>query len=609
MNKLLAQLPAFALPFVTRSLRGGRAKRYLSFSVLLTALTVLLGLWIALGNGRFEQNIRTELGLEEFEWHRGTREFTVYVHDDRSLKAAEQELADYRRRGAYGVVDTSYGEVTNLVVNGRRLVYDAAWSSIPWDETHQALQARARALYGGTPGSDNDYAGFAWHDPAAVEQLERVLDRQGIPEVRRYESPLGLVDALQLIGLFAGLILAACLTVFGPLFVAVQQAQERHENTLMPLMGTSLSPRELALGLAAGPTTVLAIFAVPQLVLFGLCALLAGHFVVALVLIVALATSSLFLTFAAQLFGQLIGARRTPGIIGIVLMSLLGMAWLLGGALIFDVPRELHGIGAVLPTFGLSALLAETFSGALNLPVARVLTSTLAWTGAAVVFAWLALTALSRKFEDREAPLLGADAAFVGALTCVALVHVALPTHRYSDAAEVRMYLGLAMLALPLAVLLMGRVPLGDMAPRLRRVPVARLLGEFVGWGAVHVVLTVLLFRRSADLDMLHPVALLWLGWCVAVLGLIAIRMVAVPATLLTHVWTGFCALTLVVGFVQAIVWVDGPQSLGHVFALSELSPVLGLLQVIVTIAVPVTLVRHLRKSLGSIASNPAKTG
>ena len=46
----------------------------------------------------------------------------------------------------------------------------------------------------------------------------------------------------------------------------------------------------------------------------------------------------------------------------------------------------------------------------------------------------------------------------------------------------------------------------------------------------------------------LHPVALAWLGWCVLVSGLLAIRQVSVPGKIAANVWAGFCAFTLIIG-------------------------------------------------------------
>src|SRR5690606_3516848 len=126
---------------------------------------------------------------------------------------------------------------------------------------HAALRERAREFslppthdFGDGNREPPQHVGFNWANDRQVVALERALDAGGIPQVRVYESPLSWGDAFGIVGFLAGLALAGFVTVLGPLLVGVQQAQERHENTLMPLTGTGLKPRELALGLASGPT-------------------------------------------------------------------------------------------------------------------------------------------------------------------------------------------------------------------------------------------------------------------------------------------------------------------------------------------------------------------
>ncbi|HVI00705.1 MAG TPA: hypothetical protein VM869_18430 [Enhygromyxa sp.] len=600
MNTLLAKLPAFALPFVTRSLRGGRGKRYVAFSLLIAAATLLMGLWITLGRGTFEQGLRVEFGVEADEWSRQQREFVVFTHDRFELEHAEDEAEHMRRVGPFAEQGQSYSEMTLIRDHGRDLLELAAWSSNTLAPEHLALRDQARALL--DPNQTRawtSYQYFPWTQAAEVAMLERVVARQGIPEVVRYESPLELGDALTIVGFMAGLILAACATVFVPLLVAVQQAQERHENTLTPLTGTSLNPRELALGLASGPAAVVMIFAAPQLVLFGACALLVGDLLVALSLLVALAASGLFLTFAGQLLGHLVGHRRTPGIVAIALMTLLSVSWLLGGGIMSELNHEIAGFAAVMPTIGLSGLLVETFADLSPLRhFETVHLATLAWSVAALVFAGLTLTALAHKIEGRRGAPLSPGAALLGALTCVGLINLALPFDHVKEG--VRMYLGLAGLSVPFTILLMARVPIGDEPPRLRRVPVAKLLGEFAGWGAAHVVVAVVMPDFAPH--SLHAVALLWIGWCVVTLGLIAIRVVAVPTSILAHLFVGFCGASLIMGYLQAIYWAfERNHRIDDIFAMSEVSPVLGLVQVAVTFGVPLMLLRILRKNLSSL--------
>jgi hypothetical protein len=593
----MSKLPAFALPFVTRSLRGGRGKRYLILSLVLASLTGLIGLWLALGSGRFEQSLRTELGLEvnEFELERAT--FTVYAHDEWELRDAERQLAAIQD----GLTDGPgyYGRTTDLYDWGRTTLYRAAWAPA-WGDRNLALQQQARRLIGHAHRDYFDnHAQFNWNDPKEVAALEQVVAREGVPSLALYHSPLGWRDALKLTGFIAGLLLAGLGTVFAPLLVAIAQAQERHENTLMPLTGTALNPRELVLGLASGPVAVIAMFAAPQLLIFAICALLAGEPMIATALLGALlATSGLFV-FAAQLLGQLMGHRRTPGIIGMSLMSVAGLAWMIGGGLAAAAEHEAAGFAAVLPHIGLSALLAETF---VELPAqfSMVFVATSVWTLGAIVFASLIVTALARTVAGNEGPLLTRAQAGIGAATSIVLVNIALPDSGY-DASALRELIGLAMLALPAMMLLMGRVPMSEGTPRMRTVPVATLLLEFGAWALAHVLFAGLVW--GFDAQALHPVALGWLAWCVVVLGLISIRLVAVPGKLAASVWTGFCAMSLTVGFGQAFYWgvENGRHRAQDVFALMNVSPVLGLLQVGLTIWIPVSLLLHLRRNLHSV--------
>src|SRR5690606_18835360 len=125
MQALLSKLPAFVLPFVTRSLRGGRGKRYLILSLVLASLTGIIGLWLSLGAGRFEQEMRTEFKLEQHEYERERDEFTVYVHDLWELRSVERELA---RLGGTPSYDVDYSQASELYSWGHELVRQAASS-------------------------------------------------------------------------------------------------------------------------------------------------------------------------------------------------------------------------------------------------------------------------------------------------------------------------------------------------------------------------------------------------------------------------------------------------------------------------------------------------
>lgn len=620
MHALISKLPAFVVPFVTRSLRGGRGRRYLIFSLLLAAMTGIVGLWMTLGPGQLEQSMRTDLDFEQYEYERERDNFTIYVHDDYELERAHDELRHLPGTAAWDSERYYYSEVSELYFHGQGLLERAA-NSRTLNRSQEQLRQQAIALvpaqrlhrdapepvldettalqteYDSGYGYD-DYD-FNWYDRREVRQLEAVIAAEGIPAVELYRSPLSFGEALAFTGFLAGMLLVALGTVFAPLLVAVQQAQERHENTLMPLTGTALGPRELAMGLASGPASVIAIFAAPQLLLFLVCALAAGELAVGLALVAALLTTSALFMFGAQLLGQLVGHKRTPGVIGIALMSLAGTGWLGSILVVADADSDMAGFSAIIPQIGLGALLAETF-GDIDAAFSLVFVGTFVWTVAAALLAHLALTALARKIEGTDGTLLTGTQASIGALVCMLLVSIAFPDLSDNEAA-VRQYFGLAMLALPCVALLMARVPTGDGPASMRKISVPRLLLEFGGWAAGYFVLSALFFGTSCE--ALHPVALGWLAWCVLVSGLLAIRQVSVQTKVAANVWAAFCAFALTVGFFQACMWAldRGGHDLEEVFIFFDLSPVLGLMQVALAVWIPVSLVRHLRHNLGAI--------
>src|SRR5690606_4508715 len=91
MSRLEA-LRTAALPFVTRSLRGGRLRRTLALSLLLSILTVVLGAWISFGDGDFEAGVRVSFGLEESRWSRQQNDYVIVVDSPGEAAELEREL-------------------------------------------------------------------------------------------------------------------------------------------------------------------------------------------------------------------------------------------------------------------------------------------------------------------------------------------------------------------------------------------------------------------------------------------------------------------------------------------------------------------------------------
>jgi len=440
--------------------------------------------------------------------------------------------------------------------------------------------------------------------PINAEVLDNILARQLQPAVVLYQSPLAVADALKLTGLLAGGLTLLLLMVYAPVLAGTQMAQEVHENTLQPLTGTALSARELVLGLSLGPAAVVALLAAPQVILFLAAAIAVGHVLPALALLLVGLIGGAFLTMLAQLAGFALGGTRTPGILGVVLLALLAPLALFGAAFGLDLPRNGIGVLALIPQAAAGHTLFETFlpaGTALRAPELSALDlegtqfSIAFGTLGMLCFAYLGLRALERRVGELAPAALRRGEALLGALVSIALVLLANPW-RHGSASQ-GSYLGNLLLVLvPLTILLMMRVPLGDTPPALRRVPFTGLLGEFaVGIGLYFAI--VIGLTGTGRFELLgSPVALVYLAWMVAVLGLLAIRIVALPMTLLAKVWAGVCMVGVGVAFVHVNEWSRGSQwRSSSVVGLWDASPVLGILQVVLMVLIPVLLVRALQ--------------
>jgi hypothetical protein len=583
---LIARLPTFALPFVTRSLRGGRGRRFIAASFGLALLTLVASLWIGLGRGDTARDARVQLGMERPVHQRESAEFVV----------VRNERFDTQRGLA--------ARKAQLTVQGQRTVRAAVEQRTLVVEQFE-LRERARALADTWGPTAYEEHSFAWHDPAQVERLAKIVERGGVPAVVDYEPVVELRGMLQLLAMLTGGLLIVLTTVVAPLLVALQQANERHENTLQPLTGTGLDARDLAIGLASGPLTIVAIFAAPIALLFVLATLVVGPWL-ALVLLPGLAGTAIGLVFGAQLLAHLIGARRNPGLIAVgllVLLGFVGLASLLAGGA--ELERDLVGVTAVLPQAGLFALLGECFGepwrlaspahvhSSLHPELYDFLVPTLIGTLGATLLGLLALRALTGHIEGRDT-LLEAGHARFGALVSVVMVNVAIPTLEHQE--PLHQAVGLPPLALPFVLLIMARVPIGDMPTKLRRIPLLRLLGEFAGWTLLHVSLAAAI---DGTLAGLHPIALLGIAWSVLVLVLLGIRIAATPGRILGHVWALIC-LAMLPG-TYGFMTVCALEPLNMVEAAAEL-PVLAMVWIVMLFWVPISLIRHLRKHVAQLA-------
>ncbi len=604
------QLHAASLPFVTRAMRGGHRIRYAVIAVLLALVSVVLAAWVALGSGSFEHQLRVGLNLEPRMEIQEGQGFKLFAEDEFEAVELRRLIREHRSaNGLARIARNEYGydsELENRVVNRLRdglieltsVQHGGSRSLHDYREPTNALLARFQL----------DDIGMLrdWSRSDGLETRERldnILTRELRPAVEIYRSPLAVVDVLTLTGMIAGGMTLLLLMIYGPVLAGTQMAQEVHENTLQPLTGTALSARELVLGLSLGPAAVVALLAAPQVVLLLAAALAVGHVLPALAMLLVALVGGAFLTMLAQLTGFALGSQRTPGILGVALLGVLAPLSLFGAALGFDLPREGIGALALLPQAAASHSLFEAFlpagtalraSGLNPGHVAAAEVSVAIGTLGMLCFAFLGLRALERRVGELAPAALRRWEALLGACVSIGLVLRANPWHVNFNPTQ--FYLGnFALVLVPLTILLMMRVPLGDTPPALRRVPFGSLLAEFATGVALYFTAAIAHMGIERLGLATSPVALAYLVWMVAVTGLLAIRVVALPMSLLAKVWAGVCVISLGVAFVHVVEWSRGSHVFNHVFALWQLSPLLGVLQAVLMVLIPTLLVRALQ--------------
>ena len=595
-------LPAASLPFITRALRGGHRGRYAAIAMLLALVSVMLGGWIALGSGEFERELRIGMRLEPALNVQELQGFLVFAED-------EQEARELRARIPAHTTPAGLGRIADNGTLGLefafeerigRSIHDGILALVSVEDDSRALhkyREPARALLRDLSSYQlGRLREWGMYQQTTPEQLDNIITRRLQPAVVVYQSPLAVVDAIKLTGLLAGSLTLLLFMIYAPVLAGTQMAQEVHENTLQPLTGTALSARELVLGLSLGPAAVVALLAAPQVLIFLAAAIAVGHVLPALALLLVGLVGGAFLTVLAQLAGFALGGTRTPGILGVLMLAGLAPLALFGAVFGLDLPRRGIGVLALIPQAAAGHTLFETFLPAgtsLRAPdlapadLASAEFSVAIGTLGMLCFAYLGLRALERRVGQLAPAALGRAEALLGALVSIGLVLIANPEGFYLA--------NLALVLVPLAVLLMMRVPLGDTPPALRRVPYTSLLGEFVGAvGLYFVVVAGMIGTRHLDV-FASPIALVYLAWMVAVAGLLVIRVVALPMSLLAKVWAGVCMVGVGVAFVHVEVLSDTDRSPRPAVLLWDASPLLGILQLVLMVLIPVLLVRALQ--------------
>ncbi|HGG57995.1 MAG TPA: hypothetical protein ENK31_09400 [Nannocystis exedens] len=473
------------------------------------------------------------------------------------------------------------------------------------------LQARAQAtltarnISQALPDPDTYYTYFSWHDAEQVQRLQTILDANLIPQVEIYESPLTMIDGVRLTGAIASGFLAFLLLVVGPILVGTQIAQEVHENTLMPLTGTSLRTRELVLGLSTGPLSIVALLAIPQALILLLTVAFAGYLLPALAGILVALVGCFFLSVLAQLVGFALGSRHTPGVLGMAMLSFFGILAMIGSAIGMLPSREGIGILALLPEaatahlFRSSLLPHELFLNNWRLAHDADFAIAIGTVGIGLL-GLLGLRALERKVARKGSSALTRGEGMLGALVTIVLVALANPASQHSyNATEGFILVNLALLSVPFAILLMMRTPTPDLGEKRKAPPIAKLLGELFAWTGILGMLSVSMlsttWEPTSPLPALFFFCLL-LTWYLSVIGLVAIRMASAPMRLITRLQIGgalFFALMTFPQMAAALRGVDGPQLL----IFSEISPFLGFVQAAMLVVVPWALLRSIRRS------------
>jgi hypothetical protein len=609
------QLHAASLPFVTRALRGGRKLRYTAVALLLMLLSVLLGTWLALGDGPLEHELRVGFKLERHRHVQEQLEYKIFAHDEfdlRELQAAARQLGDDQAlariaRDEFNPEVYAEHRVHDRIRDAFDTLSRAGTISVP--ATDPALPADIDALLARHNLPRHIYArGYTgWNDAETAEQLRHIVAADLHPAVVLYSSPLTASDALGVIGLVAGAMTMLLLMLFAPVLAGTQMAQEVHDNTLQPLTGTALSARDLVLGLTLGPAAVIALFAAPQIILLLAAALAVGHVLPALGMLAVSLVGGAFLTALAQLVGLALGRQRNASMLGVALVAVLTPLTMIGAVLAIELPSRALGVLALLPQAAASHLLMEGFVpageslravGVGAHTLGEILFAVTLGTLGMLCFAWLGLKALERRVGELAPSALSRGEALLGAIVSSLLVTIANPwnSHRSYDPGEFYL-LNLGVTLVPMAILLMMRVPQQETPTAMRRVPVGSLLAEFAVGVAAFFAISVACMGPEHLHVLRSPIAFAYLLWTIAVAGLLAIRVAALPMSLLAKLWAGVCMIGVLVSFVHSAEWAHHPHSAAtKIFGFTAVSPVLGALQALLLVLIPVLLLRALKR-------------
>ncbi len=602
----IRELVAGARPFVTRSLRGGRARRFAALAWVLLIVTVVCGTWLARGAGALERDFRTAIGAEIHRSLREQREFVVFADSDAEHAMLTREVAQQlatpisieNRRGRDWIVPAGVESLRDAVLAAPNIQH-------PNREDLLTLQHEAAAVLAAhsLEVGPSTRSGFSWDDANDVVRVRSIIDRDLIPEVVRYQSPLDATATLGLVGLMATLLALVLVLVVAPVLAGIAAAQEAHENTLQPLAGTALRPRQLALGLAIGATAPVLILAAPLMILGSIAALATGGIAAWLALVALAACCAWALALLAQATGLFAGRKRTPAPIAVSLLAVLSTWLLVGLATGFDeLGRDNVALITLLPSGAITHLARWTFDFDAAVAPATILLGFYVGVAAAafvaILVGGLGLLATERRILGRYAPALRQGEALLGAGFLAAIILLALSGYHEDEF----WFVGLALLVMPLQIFLMGRVPHGDAPNGTPTVAVAALVGEF--WAMIGIYAAIALVARPSGWVTTVLPSTIEIGYALTISALVALRVVAVPAKLGASIWAGFAFVFALICFGVGIARSGSANT--PLLVLAELHPILGGVQVALYVVIPWTLITALTPRPVAVATSMA---
>lgn len=601
-----------SLPFVTRMFRGNRLRRYLAASAVLGLLSVLIGAWLSFGVGGFERDVRYELDLEQPSWDRERAEFTVTVHDGYMY---EQLTAERERILAAGVEPSDYSMLTDQRERAYSTLYTALTTDAP--TPYANLEADVRALLAAYPpsryapddapwqyGQEARDWQFDWYAPAERKRLQSIVDQQLVPKVVIYSSPLSFADGVRVTGAVAGGFVVLLMLIVAPLASGATVAQEVHENTLQPVLGTRLRPVDIVTGFTSAGVGLAAVLAAPSFVVMLLASVFAGHIANLVPFLLLLPAASLFLVLFTQLVGFGLGRRWSSGIVATLLTGALCMLMLSSVGIGMNLEDDMVGLIALMPPVGLVHGIRELFVPHMRLSGAEAQHALVIISVSVVGFSVLAYVmsrALTRRIEGRTQASITRLEGFLAAATSMVLALAVVPEFDANDAVPAY-FVSLGLVAFAWQLIVAGRVPVGDGPSTLRTLPLRSILLEFVGFVGMHAGLLVLVF--GLDAVPVVPMGAFHLVWALVVLALLAVRLVALPTNILGSLFAMVCYGAICFEMICAGVTAATASDHGfspHPFVLFEASAVLGMLQLALTVAIPLALVRTLRKGSASV--------